>query len=178
MRDGYIGTGGIYAIQTALSRAAFYKWRNAMSGENNRPFGDLFQDTRSIWAIECDHTQIGQFFNCMAVMYDLSNNINRPWVCQVFRNLSNNLQCIYHAIAVSARRYFYDFHVFLNIKKSSESYHNFLDNMTLFFNKKGRSHLNCTILLPNLHPAPRQRFYQESMTKGQRLCVGAGVERM
>src|SRR3989442_14877249 len=105
MCDGYIGAGCIDAIQTAFSRFAFYKRRNAVCGKNDRSLGDLLQDTRSICTIECDHTQVAEFFNGMAVMYNFSNNIDGPWGCGILGYLTNYLQCINHTIAITTGRY-------------------------------------------------------------------------
>src|SRR5258708_5631307 len=117
MRDGHIGAGGIYTIQAAFSRPAFYQGRNDMGGEDDRPLGDLLQDTCSIRAIECDYPQAAEFFNRVAIMNDLSNNIDRAWMCRIFCYLTNRLQGINYAITIATRRYFNDFHLFLIIRQ-------------------------------------------------------------
>ncbi len=84
-----------------------------MGSENDRSFGNLVQDTCTIRAIECDHTQIGEFFNRVTIMYNLSDNIDGSRMGRIFRYLTDHLQCINHTIAVATGRYFNDFHVFL-----------------------------------------------------------------
>src|SRR3989442_12523974 len=106
MCDGYIGAGSIDAIQSSFFRSMFYERGNAVRGKNDRAFCDLLQDTCSIRTIEGDHPQVGEFFDRVAVMHNLSNNIDRPWMRGIFRYLTNHLQCINHTIAVTTWRYF------------------------------------------------------------------------
>src|SRR5437667_10866057 len=113
MCDGYSGTGRINAMQSSFFRSLFYEGGNAVGSENDSSFCDLYQDTGTIRPIKCDHSKIGGFLNRVAVMYNLSNNIDRPWMCGIFRYLTNHLQCINHTIAVTTGRYFNDFHLFL-----------------------------------------------------------------
>src|SRR5690348_11317320 len=113
MGDGYIGTGSIDAMQSSFFRSLFYEGGNAVRGKNDRAFCDLLQDTGSIGTIEGDHPQVGEFFDRVAVMYNLSNDIDGPWMRGIFRYLTNHLQCINHTITVTTGRYFNDFHVFL-----------------------------------------------------------------
>src|SRR5258708_1132659 len=115
MCDGHIGASGIYAMQTAFPRSAFHERRNAVGGENDRARGNLFKDTGSIWTIERDHSQVGEFFNRVAVMYNLPNNIHRAWLCGVLRYLANHLQCVNYAITIATGRNFNDFHLFLEL---------------------------------------------------------------
>jgi len=107
---GHIGAGSVYTIQAVFLRSAFYKWGNTMCGENNRAFRDLFQDAFPIRSIKCDCAQASKFLNCVTIMYDLSNNIDRARHRWVFRHLAHNLQCIYHPITIPTGRNFNDFH--------------------------------------------------------------------
>src|SRR2546430_16501991 len=113
MCDGYIGAGCIDAIQTAFSRFAFYKRRNAVCGKNDRSLGDLLQDTRSICTIECDHAQVAEFFNGMAVMYNLSNNIHGPGAGGMPCYLRDYFHTVHHPLTITTRGYFYNISRFL-----------------------------------------------------------------
>src|SRR5947199_6277827 len=106
MRNGYVGTGCIDAMQATFTGFAFYKRRNAMRGKYDRSFLHLVQDTCSIRAVECDYTQACEFFNCMTVMNNLSDYIDGSRVSRVFRYLTDRLYCINNPIAVATGRNF------------------------------------------------------------------------
>src|SRR5258708_549360 len=94
MCDGHIGASGIYAMQTAFPRSAFHERRNAVGGENDRARGNLFKDTGSIWTIERDDSQVGEFFHRVAVMYDLSKYIHTAWLRGDFNHFAKLLALI------------------------------------------------------------------------------------
>src|SRR6266487_5151090 len=123
MRNGYIGTGSIDAMQATFTCSAFYKRRNAVRGENDRSFRHLIQDTYSIRAIECDHSQAREFFNRMTIMNNLSDDIDGSRVSRIFRYLTDRLQCINYTIAVTTGRNSNDFHVFPHEVKMTEGAH-------------------------------------------------------
>src|SRR5260370_13280774 len=104
MCDGHIGASGIYAMQTAFPRSAFHERRNAVGGENDRARGNLFKDTGSIWTIERDDSQVGEFFNRVAVMCDLSKYIHKAWRAGVFSFLAKQLPSIHYARQIGQGR--------------------------------------------------------------------------
>ena len=91
MRNRYVGTGSIDAMQATFTSSAFYKRRNAVRGENDRSFLHLVQDTYSIRAVECDHSQVREFFNRMTIMNNLSDYIDGSRVSRIFRYLTDRL---------------------------------------------------------------------------------------
>ena len=62
-----------------------------MSSENHRTRRNLFQNTRPVRAVQCHNTKIGQFFNCMSIMYNLPKYIDRTRMRRVFSYLASDL---------------------------------------------------------------------------------------
>jgi hypothetical protein len=91
MRDGHIGTGGVDAMQSAFPRSLLNGGRDAMRGKDDGAFSDLFQNTFAIRSIQRDSSQPGQFFNGMAIMHNLPDNIDGTRYSRVFCGLAYHL---------------------------------------------------------------------------------------
>ena len=76
MRNCYIRTGGIYTMQAPFACPPFNEWRDTMGSEDGRPFSHLLQNARTVRPIHGHDAKIGELFDGMTIVDNLSNNID------------------------------------------------------------------------------------------------------
>ena len=76
MGHGNIGTGGVDTVEAVFPCPTLDKRRYAVCCEDHCSLVNLFQYTCAVGPFEGNHAEIGQFFNGVAVMHNLSNNVD------------------------------------------------------------------------------------------------------
>jgi hypothetical protein len=116
---GHVWTGSVNAMQATLLSAALDQWRDAVRGEYHGALFDLFQDRSAVWTIQRDYAQRGQFFDGVAIVDNLPDDMDGTRQGWIFSSLAHYLQGINDAIAVAAWRDLYHFHCFTWMSFSS-----------------------------------------------------------
>src|SRR2546421_12633278 len=76
MGHGNIGTGGVDTVEAVFPCPTPDKRRYAVCCEDHCSLVNLFQYTCAVGPFEGNHAEIGQFFNGVAAIHKLSNNVD------------------------------------------------------------------------------------------------------
>src|SRR5215467_8996016 len=100
MRHGDIWAGCIDTVQSSHPCTLFDEGRDAMCCENHCSHRNLLQQAEPIWPIQRDHLKCDQLFDRMAIVDNLTENIDGTRHRGVFCRSPHNMQGIYDAVTI------------------------------------------------------------------------------